>query len=129
MRTLVDIVDVYDLLYRLGLSANSTAFFHLSFSIYLGLLNPHWLADPSKKLYPEVAAQYHSNPFQICRDITLQSDYVWQYRPEHLCALTNWPLSSAPAPSHFLRILTSYMHSRDEAHQAELRAAKRKDKS
>ena len=42
MNAVTDIAEVYDLLYRLGFSATSTAFFHLSYAVYLAALNPHW---------------------------------------------------------------------------------------
>ena len=45
MNAVTDIVEVYDLLYRLGFSATNTAFFHLSYSVYLASLNPHWLVN------------------------------------------------------------------------------------
>ena len=48
MNAVTDIVEVYDLLYRLGFSATNTAFFHLSYSVYLASLNPHWLVKPSQ---------------------------------------------------------------------------------
>ena len=51
MNSVTDIVEVYDLLYRLGISATNTAFFHLSYSVYLASLNPHWLVKPSQRLY------------------------------------------------------------------------------
>ena len=35
MNAVTDIVEVYDLLYRLGFSATNTAFFHLSYAVYL----------------------------------------------------------------------------------------------
>ncbi|MFR7742557.1 MAG: hypothetical protein ACLU3I_04110 [Acutalibacteraceae bacterium] len=38
MNAVTDIVEVYDLLYRLGFSATNTAFFHLSYSVYLASL-------------------------------------------------------------------------------------------
>ena len=69
MSSITDIVEVYDLLYRLGYSATGTPFFHLSYAVYLASLNPHWLIKPSQRLYPEVAYQYDSNPFQVVRNI------------------------------------------------------------
>ena len=69
MNAVTDIVEVYDLLYRLGFSATNTAFFHLSYSVYLASLNPHWLVKPSQRLYPEVADQYNTNPLQVVRNI------------------------------------------------------------
>ena len=50
MNAVTDIVEVYDLLYRLGFSATNTAFFHLSYAVYLAALNPHWLGEPSPRL-------------------------------------------------------------------------------
>ena len=70
MNAVTDIVEVYDLLYRLGFSATNTAFFHLSYSVYLAALNPHWLVKPSQRLYPEVADQYNTNPLQVVRTLT-----------------------------------------------------------
>ena len=51
MNAVTDIAEVYDLLYRLGFSATNTAFFHLSYAVYLAALNPHWLVKPSQRLY------------------------------------------------------------------------------
>ena len=39
MNDLTDIAEVYDLLYRLGFSATNTAFFHVSYAVYLAALN------------------------------------------------------------------------------------------
>ena len=38
MNSVTDIVEVYDLLYRLGFSATGTPFFHLSYAVYLASL-------------------------------------------------------------------------------------------
>ena len=35
-----DIVDIYDLLYRLGLKATNTAFFYTSYAVYLAAQQP-----------------------------------------------------------------------------------------
>ena len=39
MNDITDIAEVYDLLYRLGFSATNTAFFQLSYAVYLAALN------------------------------------------------------------------------------------------
>ena len=64
MNDRTDIAEVYDLLYRLGFSATNSAFFQLSYAVYLAALNPHWLLKPSQRLYPEVADQYNTNPLR-----------------------------------------------------------------
>ena len=111
MNAVTDIVEVYDLLYRLGFSATNTAFFHLSYSVYLASLNPHWLLKPSQRLYPEVAKQYDSNLFQVVRNINGFACASWRENADLLRSLTYRPLTTAPTSAQFLRILTHYLRS------------------
>ena len=111
MNSVTDIVEVYDLLYRLGFSATNTAFFHLSYSVYLASLNPHWLVKPSQRLYPEVAYQYNSNLLQVVRSIDGFACDSWRKNVVLLRSLTCRPLTAAPSSTQFLRILTHYLRS------------------
>lgn len=111
MSSVTDIVEVYDLLYRLGFSATNTAFFHLSYAIYLASLNPHWLVKPSQRLYPEVAYQYNSNLLQVVRSIDGFACASWRDNAGLLCSLTCRPLTAAPTSAQFLRILTHCIRS------------------
>ena len=88
MNSVTDIVEVYDLLYRLGFSATNTAFFHLSYAVYLSSLNPHWLVKPSQRLYPEVANQYNVNPLQVVRNIDGFACASWHKNAALLRSLT-----------------------------------------
>ena len=105
MNSVADIVEVYDLLYRLGFSATNTAFFHLSYSVYLASLNPHWLVKPSQRLYPEVAYQYNSNLLQVVRSIDGFACASWHKNAAFLRSLTYRPLTTAPTATQFLRML------------------------
>ena len=105
MSAVTDIVEVYDLLYRLGFSATNTAFFHLSYAIYLASLNPHWLVKPSQRLYPEVASQYDSNLLQVVRNIDGFACASWHKNAAFLRSLTYRPLTTAPTAAQFLRML------------------------
>ena len=98
MNAVTDIVEVYDLLYRLGFSATNTAFFHLSYAVYLAALNPHWLVKPSQRLYPEVADQYNANPLQVVRSIDGFACASWHKNAVLLRSLTYRPLTAAPRP-------------------------------
>lgn len=106
MSAITDIVEVYDLLYRLGFSATNTAFFHLSYAVYLAALNPHWLVNPSQQLYPEVANQYRADTLQVVRNIDAFACASWHKNAVFLRSLTYRPLTSAPTSAQFLRILT-----------------------
>ena len=46
---------VYDLLYRLGATANYTGFFHMAYAVWLCVEQPDRLLLVTKWLYPEVA--------------------------------------------------------------------------
>ena len=106
MNSVTDIVEVYDLLYRLGFSATATPFFHLSYPVYLASLNPHWLVKPSQRLYPEVAYQYNSNLLQVVRSIDGFACDSWHKNAFLLRSITYRPLTTAPSSAQFLRILT-----------------------
>ena len=99
MNVVTDIVEVYDLLYRLGFSATNTAFFHLSYSVYLASLNPHWLVKPSQRLYP----------LQVVRNIDGFACDSWRKNAVLLRSFTCRPLTTAPSSAQFLRILTHYI--------------------
>ena len=111
MNDITDIAEVYDLLYRLGFSATNTAFFQLSYAVYLAALNPHWLLKPSQRLYPEVADQYNTNPLQVVRNIDGFACASWHKNAAFLRSLTYRPLTTAPTSAQFLRILTHYLRS------------------
>ena len=111
MNAVTDIVEVYDLLYRLGVSATNTAFFHLSYAIYLASLNPHWLVKPSQRLSPEVADRYNTHPLQVVRNIDGFACDSWRKNAVLLRSLTCRPLTAAPSSAQFVRILTHYLRS------------------
>ena len=112
MNSVTDIVEVYDLLYRLGFSATNTAFFHLSYAVYLASLNPHWLVKPSQRLYPEVANQYSANLLQVVRSIDGFACDSWRKNAVLLRSFTSRPLTAAPTSAQSLRILAHYIRKR-----------------
>ena len=109
MNDITDIAEVYDLLYRLGFSTTNTAFFQLSYAVYLAALNPHWLLKPSQRLYPEVADQYNTNPLQVVRNIDRFACTTWHKNAAFLRSLTCCPLMTAPTAAQFLRMLVHYI--------------------
>ena len=104
-----DIVEIYDLLYHLGFSANNTAFFHLSYAVFLASLNPQWLDPSSWRLYREVAKQYHTTPLRIYWEIGTIARRFWTQSPDLLCILARRTISAAPAPWELLQILAAYV--------------------
>ena len=98
--------EIYDLLYRLGLTATSTAFFHLAYSVRLAAYQPQRLLAP-EWLYPETARRYRSNPRVVERNIRRLSVKAWKNAPDRLSQMAGITLNDAPPPARFLSILAA----------------------
>lgn len=96
--------EIYELLYQLGLSASSTAFFHLAYTVRLAASQPQRLLAPAW-LYPETARHYGSDPKSVERSIRRLGARAWKNAPERLSQLAGVPLDGAPPPIRFLAIL------------------------
>lgn len=103
-----NISEIYTLLYRLGLTANYTGFFHASYAVYLAAQQPNRLLLVTKWLYPEVAKHYATTRKCVERNIRTAVDIVWASNPELLETLARHPLSQKPGASKFLSILALY---------------------
>lgn len=100
--------EIYDLLYRLGVSAESVAFFHTAYAVRLAVEQPQMLLLVTKWLYPEVARHYHTNWKAVERNIRRVVAAAWKHDPALLCALARGPLPGRPVPAQFLSILAAY---------------------
>ena len=102
-----DIVDIYDLLYRLGLKATNTAFFYTSYAVYLAAQQPDRLLLLSQWIYPKVSSRYSVNIFYVAHEIRNTAAQVWQNRRAQLEHMAHNPLPDCPTPARFLSILLS----------------------
>lgn len=97
--------EIYDLLYRLGISANYTGFFHLSYAVYLAVQQPERLLLVTKWLYPDVARQYKTTWKCVERNIRAVTGIAWEKNPVLLEKLAMCPLRMKPTPAQFISIL------------------------
>lgn len=102
--------EIYDLLYQLGLAAESAAFFHLAYAVRLTACQPQRLLTPAW-LYPETARHYRTNPETVERNIWRLSVKAWKNAPERLSRMAGVTLHSAPPPARFLSILAESLKS------------------
>lgn len=105
-----DISEIYDILRRLGITADYIGFFHASYAIYLAVLHPKRLLLVTKLLYPAVAKHYDTSWQRVERNIRTVIGIVWNSNRELLADLAGYPLPDKPAPAHFLAILASSFH-------------------
>ena len=80
--------DIYGLLRYLGLSAESTRFFHVSYAVYLTTRQPAWTPFAEWWLYPAVAGHYHTCIFNVKRSVCVAVDRVWETERETLRSIT-----------------------------------------
>ena len=98
--------DIYRLLRWLGLSAESTRFFHVSYAVYLTTRQPARIA---------VAEHYHTCIFDVERSVCFAVDRVWETEREALISIAKYPLKREPLPSEFIAILAAYIKNGDAA--------------
>ena len=101
--------DIYGLLRWLGLSAESTRFFHVSYAVYLTT------RQPARIPYPAVAGHYHTCIFDVERSVCFAVDRVWETEREALRSIAKYPLKREPLPSEFIAILAAYIKNGDAA--------------
>ena len=106
-----DISEVYDVLYRLGITADYIGFFHTSYAVYLAVLHPKRLLLVTKLLYPAVAKHYETSWQRVERNIRTVIGIAWSSNRPLLVELARHPLCEKPTPAHFLAILAaSFRH-------------------
>ncbi|MCI8690661.1 MAG: sporulation protein [Oscillibacter sp.] len=101
--------DIYDLLYRLGVTANYTGFFHTAYAVALCIEQPDRLLLVTKWLYPEVAKRYDTKWSAVERNIRTTCDIIWREKRSLLETLAQRPLLQKPRPAQLLAILVSSM--------------------
>ena len=99
--------DIYDLLYRLGATANYTGFFHSAYAISLCVEQPDRRLLVTKWLYPEVAKQYNTSWRAVERNIRTAGNIIWQENGPLLEYLARRPLVQKPKNAQLLAILAS----------------------
>jgi hypothetical protein len=102
---------IYDLLYRLGVTANYTGFFHMAYAISLCIEQPNRLLLVTKWLYPEVAKQYGTNWKAVERNIRTAGCIIWRENRPMLEQLACRPLKHKPHSAQMLAILSSNLLS------------------
>ena len=103
--------EIYDLLYRLGVTANYTGFFYITYAVLLCAERPDRLLLVTKWLYPEVAKRYDTNWKAVERNIRITVSLAWENNRPLLERMAYRPLIRQPCVSAFLAMTTQYLLS------------------
>ena len=101
------VLQIYDLLYRLGVTARYVGFFYTAYALRLCAEQPERLLLITKWVYPDVAAQYHTNWRAVARDITTVGNVIWEQNRPLLERLAHRPLEKRPGNAQLLAILAA----------------------
>ena len=71
------LTEIYDLLYRLGITANYTGFFHMGYAVKLCCERPERLLMVTKWVYPEVAKRFGTTASRVERAIRHAIEVAW----------------------------------------------------
>ena len=107
------LTEIYDLLYRLGVTANYTGFFHTAYAVSLCVEQPERLLLVTKWLYPEVAKQYNTNWKAVERNMRKAGDIIWREERTLLEELAGRPLTQKPRTTQLLAILAKAIKDRE----------------
>ena len=97
--------NIFDLLCRLGVSANYTGFFQTIRAIELCRTEPERLLLVTKRVYPEVAGQCGTSWTAVERNIRTVCGIAWKNNRPLLEQLAHRPLLKKPHNAQFLAIL------------------------
>ena len=97
--------DIFDLLYRLGISANYTGVFQTACAVELCRAEPERLMLVTKRVYPEVARLCGTSGTAVERNIRTACGIAWENNRRLLEQLACKPLPQKPHNSQFLAIL------------------------
>lgn len=101
------LTPIYDLLRRLGITANYIGFLHAAYAVSLCADRPERLLLVTKWLYPEVAKQYKTTWKAVERNLRRTVCIAWQENRPLLEQLACRTLSQKPRTSQFLAILAA----------------------
>lgn len=99
--------QAYDLLGRLGATADYKGFSYTAYAMALCAERPELLLLVTKNLYPAVARQYRTTWQAVERDIRTVVGLVWRRNPALLDRLAGGSLEERPRCAQFLSIASA----------------------
>ena len=106
--------QAYDLLRRLGVTANYKGYSYTAYALALCAERPDLLLLVTKNLYPEVARRYRTTWQAVERNIRTVIMVVWRRNPTLLDRMADGLLTERPPSTQFLAIATASLRRGDQ---------------
>lgn len=97
--------ETFELLHRLGITANYGGYFYTAYAVSLVEQQPDRLLLVTKWLYPDVARQYKTSWQCVERNIRTVISLAWERNPGLLALLAGYPLERKPHVGQFVAML------------------------
>lgn len=103
----VELMQIRQLMHRLGITANYTGYFHAAYAIMLSAQQPERLLLITKWIYPDVAKHYNTTWRSVERNIRTICKLAWETNRPELERIAQHTLSNRPSAGVFLAILAA----------------------
>lgn len=106
---------MYEVLHRLGLSANYLGFYQMALAVQLAREEPGRLLLVTKWLYPDVAKQCKTTQTAVERNLRTAVKVIWRTGTPLLWEIMGEGDRTRPCTARFLALLTVYLAGEDAA--------------
>lgn len=105
--------EIFNLLYRLGVTTNYIGFFQIAYALQLCVDHPERLILVTKWVYLDVAKHFNTNWKAVERNIRTVSNIIWMEKRDYLESIAKKTLLKRPCASQLLSILSYSLLSQD----------------
>lgn len=101
-------VAISGILNRIGISANVKGYYYLRSAIYLSVKKPQILSLTTKVMYPEIAKEYSTTPYNVERAIRYAIEIAWNRGNAEIITayFGKSPNSKKPTNTQFIATIT-----------------------
>lgn len=111
-------VDINFILRKLGLHAKLKGYHYFSVAVRLILKDEDYLFGLTRRLYPEIAARYHTSPGCVDRDMRTAVQAIWEHgNLLFLQEISGYEFLCRPTTGELLDILVTYCQSQRNANK------------
>ncbi len=106
---------IYDILRKLGLSANYLGFYQMAYALRLAQTEPERLLLVTKHIYPDVAKRCRTSLAAVERNLRTAVKVIWKEDTPLLRKVMGEGSWEKPSTARFLALLTTYLSEKEAA--------------